>query len=60
MLQDIFEWQVRCMNALASSLEIAVRNHFMAPEHAAAIWKKFVRMTELDVIRIEKIEKKEA
>ena len=41
---------------LSMALSTAVNARFMAPDHGAAIWKKFLKSTSLDVARVVKEE----
>jgi hypothetical protein len=49
---------VEIVNLLNLSLALsnAVESRFMAPDHGAAIWKKFLKSTAVDVIRVTKDE----
>lgn len=38
---------------LCSALEMAVKNHFMSPEHAAIIWKRWLSLSGLDMPKVE-------
>lgn len=39
------------LNTLAMSLDIAVRNDFMAREHAKAVWKEALKTSGLDIVK---------
>jgi len=45
------------MLRLAKALEIAVSQHFMAPEHAGQIWKQLLKNSGLDTVRKTQTEK---
>lgn len=49
-----FSQAVLDLKTLSEALSMAVACHFMAPAHAANVWKKWLKTSEIDVNSTDK------